>query len=148
MYGRRPAIKRSDARALAQTTLAATGLFAKIWRSEPEAYGGYNPVAMIHSKSLAILQDARDDFTAPAEIFVTIAMRRNRDMSEAEKDAVEDALDALSRAAMRALWDAFYDAAASLTIGPSETGYPNRVFDSGTYRIERFAVRFDDDQED
>lgn len=139
---------RATGRTLAQSTLVATGLFAKIWLSEPESYGGYNPVAIIHSKSLGILQDARDDYTSPAEIFVTIAVRRPRDATETEKDAIEASLDALTRAAMRALWAAFYDAAANLTIGPSETGYPNRVFDSSTYRIERFAVRFDDDQED
>lgn len=139
---------RTTGRALAKSTLQDTALFAHIFSSEPESFGGYDPIAVVHSKSLALLQDARDDFTSPAEIFVTVYVRRERTASESEKDAIEEKLDSLTRASMRSLWNAFYNEAANLTIGPSETGYPTRTFDSATYRMERFAVRFDDDQEE
>ena len=141
-------MNRSDARALAKSTLEGLSLFKKVFLSEPESFGGYDPCAVIHSKSLALLQDARDDYAAPCEIWVTIYVRRERTASEAEKDTIEGKLDDLTRASMRSLWNAFYDDAADLQIGPSETGYPNRTFDSSTYRMERFPVRFDDDTED
>ena len=136
---------RSSGRALAKSTLEALNIFAKVYSSEPETFGGYDPIAVVHSKSLGILQDARGDFTCPVEIFVTIYLRRERDASESDKNAIEAALDSLTRSAARALWNAFYSAAANLTIGPSGTGYPPRDLDSANYRMERFAVRFDDD---
>ncbi len=140
-------MKRSVGRALAVSTLQGLNVFGKVYVSEPETFGGYDPVAVVHSKSLGITQDARGDFESTAEIYVSIYVRRPRDASETEKDAVEDAIDDLSRVAQRALYDAFYDAALNITIAPSETGYPNRPLDSATYRIERFAVRFNDDEE-
>lgn len=136
---------RTTGRALAQSTLQGLGVFAKVYLSEPESFGLYDPVAVVHAKSLGILQDARDDFTCPVELFVTIYLRRARDASESDKNAIEAALDSLTRSAARALWNAFYDAALNLTIGPSEAGYSARELDSATYRTERFAVRFDDD---
>lgn len=139
---------RTTGRTLAKTTLEGLHLFGKVFLSEPEAFDKYDPIAVVHSKSLGLLQDARDDFQAPCEIYITIYVRRERTASENEKDAIEATLDRLSRTAMRTLWTAFYDAAANLQIGPSETGYANRTLDSSTYRMERFAVRFDDDTED
>ena len=139
---------RTTGRALAKQTLEGLALFAKVFVSEPESFGGFDPIAVVHSKSLGIVQDARDDFTSPAEIFVTIYVKRLRDVSESEKDQVEATLDDLARVSLRALWSAFYGEGANVTIGPSETGYPARTFDSANYRMERFAVRFDDDQED
>jgi hypothetical protein len=139
---------RTTGRTLAKSTLTATGLFGAVYLSEPESFGGYNPIAVVHSKSLAMLQDARGDFAGPAEIYITIYLRRMRDATDADKDAIEASLDSLTRAAMRALWEAFYTAADNLQLGPSETGYPARELDSSTYRMERFAVRFDDDEEE
>lgn len=140
---------RTAGRTLAKTTLEGLGLFAKVFLSEPETFGQYDPVAVVHSKSLALTQIARDEVDVPVEIFVTIYVRRAKDATESEKDTIEDTLDSLTRAAARALFDAFDAATTGLVvIGPSETGYPNRTFDSATYRMERFAVRFDDDEED
>ena len=132
---------RTTARTLAKTTLVATGLFGKVFLSEPESFGGYDPVAVVHSKSMAIAQDTRDDTLQPTEIYV----KRPRDASESDLDAIEAALDDLTHDAMLELWDAF-DAARGLTIGPSETGYPQREFDNTPYRLERFAVRFDNEE--
>ena len=139
---------RTTGREQAETTLTGLGIFAAILGAEPESFNGNNPVAVVHSKSLAILQDARGDFTSPAEIFVTIYVKRERTASQTDKDAIEDTLDRLTRAAIRALWNAFYEKAANLQIGPSEAGYPQRQFDDSPYRMERFAVRFDDDAEE
>lgn len=138
---------RTTGRTLAKSSLEALGIFAKVWLSEPETFNSYDPVAIVHSKSLGIIQDARNDFTCPVEIYITIYLRRERDTSENDKDAIEAALDSLVRSAMRALWNAFYNAALNLTIGPSEAGYSARELDSSTFRTERFAVRFDDDVE-
>jgi len=138
---------RATGRALAKTTLEATGLVGKAFLSMPESFGQYNPAAVIESKSLAMIQDDRDedDFTSPAEIWVNLFLRRPREATETEKDAIEFQLDTLTRAAMRALYSAFFDEAANLVIGPSTAGYPNREFDSSAYRVERFAIQFDDD---
>ena len=138
-------MNRTTGRELAKSTLEGLSVFAKGFLSEPESFGGYDPVFVVHSKSLAVLQDALDDFASPVEIWVTIYVKRERAAPDADKDQVEETLDTLTRAAMRALWDAFYDEAANLTIGPSETGYPHREFDNAPYRLERFPVRFDDD---
>jgi hypothetical protein len=134
---------RTTARTLAKTTLEATNLFAKVFLSEPESFGGYDPAAVVHSKSLAIAIDVRDDdVLLPTELYVTIYKQRPRDALEATKDAIEAQIDSLTLAAMRALWTAFDDA-RGLVIGPSETGYPQREFDSNPYRLERFPLRFD-----
>lgn len=137
---------RSSGRALAKSTLESLSLFAKVYLSEPESFGGYDPIAVVHSKSLSLIQIARDGLTYPAELFVTIYVRRMRDASEAEKDVIESTLDSLTRASVRALGAAFYGEVDNLQI-LSEAGYSNRDFDSATYRTERFAVRFDDDEE-
>lgn len=134
-------MKRKDGRALAKTTLEGLG-FDVVLAYEPDTLT--KPlVATVHSKSLGILQDARADFSAPAEIWVSIFVRRPSGAGE----TVEDLLDDLTRAAMRALWIAFYAQAADLQIGPSQAGVPERPIDGKSYRIERFAVRFNDDEE-
>jgi hypothetical protein len=91
-----------------------------------------------------MLQDARGDFDGPCEVWVTIYLRR----ATGQGEAAEDALDDLVRASMRALWDAFYETAANLQIGPSEAGVPkDGPIDGKAYRMERFPLRFNDDEE-
>ncbi len=137
---------RAAARALAKTTLDSLGVFAKGFLSEPESFGGYNPIFVVHSKSLTFAPDTRDDTIRTTELWVTIYVRRERDASDTDKDAIEATLDSLTLDAMEALWNAFADVVPrGLTIGPSETGYPQRDFDSASYRLERFPIRFDDD---
>lgn len=133
-------MNRKDGRALAKTTLEGLDLFDLVESHEPETFSGA-AFATVHSKSLGILQDARDDFHAPAEIWVSVYVRRTNGAT------AEDTLDDLVRAAMRALWGAFYATAANLQIGPSESGYPPKPIDGKAYRLERFAVRFDDDED-
>ena len=135
-------MKRKDGRALAKSTLEALGVFELVESHEPDSFRGA-AFATVHSKSLGIVQDARDDFSAPVEIWVSIYVKR----PAGQGAAVEDALDELVRVSMRALYAAFYDQAANLRIGPSESGYPPSPIDGKPYRIERFAVRFDDDEE-
>lgn len=140
---------RAAGRALAKTTLEGLGVFAKVFLSEPETFAGYDPLAVIHSKSLALTPIARDEVDLPVEIWVTIYVKRLRGASESEKDQIEAILDDLARTAARALFEAFDSATGGLvTIGPSEAGYSPRTFDNATYRLERFPIRFDDDQED
>lgn len=139
-------MNRSDARTLARTTLDSMGLFGKVFLSEPESFGGYTPVAVVHSKSLALAIDTHDDTIATVEIFVSIYIRRPRDASEAELDAIELRLDELTAAAMTALWAAFD--ARDLAIGPSEAGYPERTFDDDRFRLERFPIHFSNDEGD
>jgi hypothetical protein len=134
---------RKTGRALAKTTLEDLELFGSVTAYEPGELTG-SAFAVIHSKSLAMLQDARGDFDGPAEIWVTIYLRR---ASGHGADA-EDALDDLVRACMRALWSAFYGEAANLQIGPSQAGVPLDPIDGKNYRMERFSVRFNDDSED
>lgn len=138
---------RTTARTLAKTTLQGLSIFGKVFLSEPESFGGYDPIAVVHSKSLAIQDDTRDDTLLPTEFYVTIYVKRPRDASESEKDAIEAQIDSLSLSSMRALYDAFLDAnPRDLAIGPSETGYPQREFDSNPYRLERFPVRFSQEE--
>lgn len=139
---------RTEARTLAKTELQNLALFAKVFLSEPESFNGNTPVVVVHSKSLAIQDDTRDDAPLPTEFYVTIYIRRPRDATESEKDAIEAQLDGLTLAAMRALYTAFIEASPrGLAIGPSETGYPQREFDNNPYRLERFAVRFANEEE-
>lgn len=138
---------RTEGRQLAYDTLVALPhAFAKGFMSEPETFGSYNPVFVVHSKSLAIGFDTRDDTVLPTEFYVSIYVARPRDASEADKDAIEAQIDALTKASMRALWAAID--ARELTIGPSEMGYPPRSLDSMTYRVERIPIRYVDDTEE
>jgi hypothetical protein len=133
---------RKRGRTLAKTTLQALNLFTSVEAYEPDDFSG-TALAVVHSKSLAMLQDARDDFSSPAEIWVTIYLRR----AAGHGEAAEDLLDELTRASMRALWRAFYDEADSLQIGPSEAGTPKEPIDGKNYRMERFPLRFNDDED-
>lgn len=136
-------MNRKDGRALAKSTLETLGIFDLVERHEPDSFRGA-AFATVHSKSLGLVQDARDDVSAPVEIWVSIYVRRPAGQGE----TTEDALDDLVRASMRALYAAFYDQAAALQIGPSESGYPPQPIDGKNYRMERFAVRFNDDDEE
>lgn len=131
---------RKAARALAKTTLAAVSGIGSATEYEPDVFSG-SAFAVIHSKSLAVLQSDRDGYASPAEIWVTIYVLRTSTTGA----TVENTLDDLTRASMRALWTAFEDAANNLQIGPSEAGIPLKTPDGKAYRMERFAVRFDDD---
>jgi len=135
-------MNRKDGRALAKTTLEDLDLFGLVESHEPDTFSGA-AFAIVHSKSLGMLQDARDDFSGPAEIWVAIYVRR----AAGAGAATEDTLDDLVRAAMRALWAVFYETAANLAIGPSEAGYPPKPIDGKPYRMERFAVRFSDNED-
>lgn len=133
---------RKTGRALAKSTIEELELFGQVEDHEPDTFT--KPlIATVHSKSLGILQDARDDFSAPAEIWVYIYVRR----SAGGGATTEDLLDDVTRATMRALWAAFYPHAANLQIGPSQAGVPEKPIEGKNYRMERFAVRFDDDEE-
>lgn len=137
-------MNRSDARALAKTTLEGLALFRQVYSYEPRSFGGYSPVATIHAKSLDLVEDARGLTSAGGEIWVTLYLAR----PEGQEAAVEDRMDDLARAAAFALAAAFSPHVAQVQIGPSQSGYPTRPLDNQTYRMERFAVRFDDDTED
>lgn len=132
---------RKAARALAKTTLQAVSGLASVTEYEPDVFSG-SAFAVIHSKSLGILQDGRNDYTSPAEVWVTIYVLR----AAGAGATVENSLDDLTRACMRALWTAFYTKANDLQIGPSEAGIPLKTPDGKAYRMERFALRFDDDE--
>jgi len=133
---------RKSGRALAVETLGDLVLFDAVYDHEPDAFE-HPIVATVHAKSLGVLQDARGDFDNPAEIWVSIYVRR----APGTGASVEDLLDDLTRQAMRALRDAFYDHAANLQIGPSQSGTPQQPIGGKNYRIERFAVRFDDNED-
>lgn len=135
-------MNRTEARTLAKTTLEGLGLFAHVYLAEPETFGGATPVAVLHSKSLAVALDTRDDTVLPSEFYLTIYIARPRD---GDRDAVEAALDALGRAAVLAIWEAFGDI-RDLDIRPSETGYPMRTFDNVPHRMERWAIGFTDEE--
>ncbi len=133
---------RKAGRALAKSTIEGLDLFDQIESHEPERLD--KPLLVtIHSKSLGMLQTARDDFSAPAEIWISIYVRR----ITGQGSATEDLFDDVVRATIRALFAAFYPHAANLQIGPSQAGVPDRPIDGKNYRMERFAVRFDDDEE-
>ncbi len=110
---------------------------------EPNTLTPHNLVATVRSKSLGFVPDARESFTAPAEIWVSIYVRRGGSSSGA---VVEDLLDDLVRTAMRALIEAFSseDENAQFQIVPGMGGYSD---DGKHYRAERFAVQFTDDEE-
>jgi hypothetical protein len=132
---------RKSGRALAKTTLEDLGVFDQVLQSEPDTFTA--PItAVVHSKSLGIVQEARGVWSSPAEIFVTIYLRR----VAGGGDDTEDLLDDLTRAAIRALFAAFEPLTDNLQI-VSQAGKPERPIDGKTYRIERFAVRFNDDEE-
>ena len=133
---------RKSGRALAKDTLAALGTLASVTAYEPDTFSGA-AFAVVHSKSLAMLQDARGDFDGPCEVWITIYVRRET----GDGADTEDDLDDLTRACMRALWNAFYGNATNLQIGPSEAGVPTKPIDGKAYRMERFPLRFNDDDE-
>lgn len=134
-------MNRKDGRSLAKSTLEDLE-FDLVEDHEPDKLAKLI-MAAVHSKSLGMLQDARGDFDGPAEIWVSIYIRR----AAGTGAAVENILDDLTRSSMRALWAAFYPYAANLQIGPSQAGVPNDPIDGKNYRMERFAVRFNDDED-
>lgn len=135
-------MNRTQARTQAKTALLALNLFAAVYTSEPETFGGATPVAVLHSKSLAVTLDTVNDTVLPCEFYLTIYIARPRD---GDRDAVEDALDTLGRAAVLAIWTAFGDI-RDLDIKSSETGYPMRTFDNVPHRMERWAIGFTDEE--
>jgi hypothetical protein len=133
---------RKDARALAKTTLEGLGLFDSVLEYEPDTFSGA-AIATVHSKSLSVTRETRDLLNVPGDIWVSVYVRRPAGSGA----TTEDALDDLVQAAMLALAAAFDPEVADLQIGPSETGYPPKPIDGKPYRMERFPVRFDDEQE-
>src|SRR5689334_16724541 len=99
-------MNRTEGRQLAYDTLSGLR-FAKGFMSEPESFGNYDPVFVLHSKSLTIARDTRSDVVRATEFWVTLYLRRAKDASDTEKDAIEAAMDDLTQSAMEALWDAF-----------------------------------------
>jgi len=135
-------VDRKAGRTLAKATLQTISGIASVTAYEPDTFAG-SAFAVVHSKSLAMLQDARGDFDGPCEIWVTIYVRRQ----SGDGADTEDDLDDLTRSCMRALWDAFYGEAQNLQIGPSEAGIPTKPPDGKAYRMERFPVRFSDNED-
>ena len=132
---------RKTGRALAKITLTSLS-FGSVLAYEPDTFSG-DSFAVIHSRSMAMLQDARDDFDGPVELWITVYVRR----VAGDGADTEDTLDDLVRASMRGLWIAFYDDAPNLQIGPSEAGIPLKPPDGKNYRMERFSVRWNDDDD-
>jgi hypothetical protein len=131
-------MNRKAARALAKATLEGLELFDRVEDHEPDAFSGAL-IATVHSKSLGYVEDARDSFSSPAEIWVSIYVRRAANSGA----ATEDLLDDLVRAAMRAIAAAFSPSIEQLQI-VSAAGYKD---EGKHYRAERFAVQFTDDEE-
>lgn len=134
-------MNRTDGRALAKATLESLTIFETVESFEPEVFEG-SRLAIIHSKGLGYVEDARDSFTSPAEIWVTIYVRRAAGMGA----IVEDLLDDLVRRSVRALADAFSPFTEQVQIS-AVSGVPTGQIKGKDYRMERFAVRFNDDGE-
>ncbi len=69
-------MNRKAARALAKSTLEGLNLFQEVFDYAPEAFTRCYLVATVQSKSLGFVQDARELFSSPAEIWVSICVRR------------------------------------------------------------------------
>jgi hypothetical protein len=136
-------MNRADGRALAKTTLESLELFDLVLDHEPEMLT--KPVmATVCSKSFSLTEDARGLISVPAEVWVSIYVRR----PTGQGSEVEAQLDDLVRASAIALAAAFRDHCEKLQIGPSQAGYPPKADGGKPYRMERFPVRFDDDYEE
>jgi hypothetical protein len=137
-------MNRAEGRALAKSTLEGLELFDLVESFEPEVFTGAR-IAIIHSKGLGYVEDARDSFTSPAEIWVTIYVKRAS--GDSAGATVEDLLDDLVRRAVRALATAFSPYTEQLQI-TSQSGFPPKNLKGQNYRMERFAVQFNDDDEE
>jgi hypothetical protein len=135
-------MNRTEGRALAKSTLEGLDVFDLVESFEPEVFAGAR-IAIIHSKGLGYIEDARESFTSPAEIWVTIYVKRTANTGA----TVEDLLDDLVRRAVRALATAFSPYTEQLQI-TSQSGVPTDPIKGKNYRMERFAVRFNDDDEE
>jgi hypothetical protein len=135
-------MKRDAGRALAKATLEALAAFDQVESFEPEVFKAAR-IATVHSKSLGYIEDARESVTSPAEIWVTIYVRRASD----EGATVEDLLDDLVRRSVRALAAAFSPYVERVEI-VTQSGIPTDPIKGKNYRMERCAVRFNDDEEE
>ena len=133
-------MNRSAARALTVSTIDALDLFDHVLGYEPDSFLDLDEprqaVACVYAKSLEVVNQALRLYDTPCELWVQVYLERTAG-SEA---AIEAQLDALIPAAMSALW-ALDDV---LAIDGSSAGYTTRPRDKLAYRVERFAVRFDD----
>lgn len=143
-------MNRNDARALAQATLEATGSYVAVYNHEPGSFGGQSPVATVHSKSLGLQDFSHGEVQFTGEVAVSIYVVRGTEQDDTDGEAVEDQLDELVRAAMLELRTAFLNAGVlgEFTITPSGSGYPPKPLDGKIYRMERFAVPFDSQEDD
>lgn len=134
-------MKRDEGRALAKSTLEGLQIFDQVETFEPEVFTAAR-IVTIHSRSLGYIEDARESWTSPAEIWVSIYVRR----ASGEGATVEDLLDDLVRQSVRALAAAFSPHTEQVQIA-AVSGVPTEPIKGKNYRMERFAVRFNDDEE-
>ena len=138
-------MNRSEARALAKATLQGMNAFAQVYDHEPLSFNGQSPVATAHSKSLGIMGFAHGEIAIAGEIVVTLYFFRKADPADTKGAVIEERLDTLTLDAMLAVRTAFIaaDPEVEVNISPSVSGYAPPL-DANVYRMERFAVPFED----
>ena len=128
---------RKAARALAQSTLEALGVFEAVLQGFPAKFAGRSPLAIISSRSLTMAPLTRGVMEETSGITISLYVRQ--DATE-DSGAAEDQLDDLTTAVLLALHatDVFY---ISETSADPTSGNLRDVDRNGTlYRVERIPV--------
>jgi len=132
---------RTAARALAASTLAATGAYTvgadvHVYQGGLGDFGGQSPVAVVTSRSLGLEAIARDLYEVTNGLSVSIYVRK-ADGATGAADA-EATLDTLVRDAAVALHETGYFLVGESSAAPD--GFPLRLIDTVLYRVERIPL--------
>jgi hypothetical protein len=137
---------RKAARALAKTTLDALNVFTAVLHGAPDKFGGRSPIAIISSRSLQLIDDARALYTV--ENGLTVSIYVVREPGEAPAAAAEDLLDDLALLTATALHMTGRFQLETSSAAP-ESGNLRDVDQNGKlYRVERIPLIVLDAHED
>lgn len=137
---------RKAARALAKTTLQGLNVFTAVLQGAPDKFAGRSPIAIISSRSLRLLDVARELYTVENGLTVSIYVRR--DSGEAAAAAAEDLLDDLALLSATALHTSGFFELETSSAAP-DAGNLRDVDRNGVlYRVERIPLIVLDEHED
>lgn len=128
-------LTRTEARALAVTTLEALGTFEAVLRSPPALFGGISPIAIVTSKALTVGQDTHELIGVISDVTVSIYVRSENGAA----DAAEDLLDSLALSSALALYATEGFDLAKSSAGPEDSGLRDPDRNGVLYRVERIV---------
>lgn len=130
-------MSRSAARAAAAAALTATGDYQAVLQGAVRNFQKQSPVAVVISRSLSHVREARALGTTTAGLLISVYVR----VEVGDESAAEDQLDDLVETAVAELADAGFEIDQSDATPESA---PLRLIDGVAYRVERVPIRMEE----